>query len=263
MLIAIERIQAQLRYSAHQNYDAVALPPFTLFFNPDDASPYANYAIPDAPVGGDLWEPLTALRTTFAAHQRRPRFEFIDVYAPDLPAALAAHGFLAEPPTYLMVCTPTTFRPAPEVPGLTVARLAEDTPVPELQEVLSVLRQAFGTPPPAYVSEAEAVQHRQRYAGLQTFVARLDGRIVAAGSLTQPDGGLTELAGVGTLAGYRGRGVAAAVCAQAVAAAFAQGLEAVFLTAGDGRAGRVYARVGFQPAGAGLAYSDPAAEPPR
>ena len=263
MLIAIERIQAQLRYSAHQNYEAVALPPFTLFFNPDDASPYANYAIPDAPVGGDLRKPLTALRTTFAARQRRPRFEFIDVYAPDLPAALAAHGFLAEPPTYLMVCTPTTFRPAPEVPGLTVARLAEDAPVPELQEVLSALSQAFGTSPPAYVSEAEAVQHRQRYAGLQTFAARLDGRIVAAGSLTQPDGGLTELAGVGTLAGYRGRGVAAAVCAQAVATAFAQGLEAVFLTAGDARAGRVYARVGFQPAGAGLAYSDPAAEPPR
>ena len=263
MLIAIERIQAQLRSSAHQNYDAVALPPFTLFFNPDDASPYANYAIPDAPVGGDLRKPLTALRTTFAARQRRPRFEFIDVYAPDLPAALEAHGFLAEPPTYLMVCTPTTFRPAPAEPGLTVAQLAEDAPVPDLQEVLSVLRQAFGTPPPASVTEAEAVQHRQRYAGLQTFVARLDGRIVAAGSLTQPDGGLTELAGVGTLAGYRGRGVAAAVCAQAVATAFAQGLEAVFLTAGDARAGRVYARVGFQPAGAGLAYSDPAAEPPR
>jgi hypothetical protein len=124
MLIAIERIQAQLRSSAHQNYEAVALPPFTLFFNPDDASPYANYAIPDAPVGGDLRAPLTALRTTFAAHQRRPRFEFIAAYAPALPTALEAHGFRAEPPTYLMLCTSTTFRPAPAVAGLTVARLA-------------------------------------------------------------------------------------------------------------------------------------------
>src|SRR5919199_1597511 len=144
MLIAIQRIQAQLRYSAHRNYEAVAVPPFTLFFNPDNDSPYANYAIPDAPVGGDLRAPVAALRTTFAARQRRPRFEFIDVYAPALPAALEATGFVAEPPTSLMVCTPTTFRPAPEVPGLTVARLAEDPAVPGLQEVLSALSQAFG-----------------------------------------------------------------------------------------------------------------------
>jgi predicted GNAT family acetyltransferase len=74
---------------------------------------------------------------------------------------------------------------------------------------------------------------------------------------------VSELAGVGTLAGYRGRGVAAAVCTQAVAAAFAQGLELVFLTAGDERASRVYARVGFQAAGAGLAYSDPPAATPQ
>lgn len=45
--------------------------------------------------------------------------------------------------------------------------------------------------------------------------------------------------------------------------AFAQGLDLVFLTAGDERARRVYARVGFQPAGAGLAYSDPPAVTPR
>jgi RimJ/RimL family protein N-acetyltransferase len=261
MIVAVERIQAQLRYSARMNYNAVAVPPFTLFFNPDDDSPYANYAIPDAPVGGDLRAPLAELRTTFAAWQRRPRFEFIDAYAPALPAALQANGFVAEPPTYLMLCTPTTFRPAPGVPGLTVALLPADAPVHELQELLSVLRQAFGAPPPAPVTAAEAAQHRQRYAGLQTFVARLDGRIVAAGSLTQPYAGLTELAGVGTLEAYRGRGVAAAVCAEAVAAAFAQGLDLAFLTAGDERAGRVYARVGFQLAGAGLAYSDPAAPP--
>ncbi len=262
-MIVVERIQAQLRYSARMNYEPVAAPPFTLFFNPDDDSPYANYAIPDAPVGGDLREPLATLRTTFAAWQRRPRFEFIEAYAPALPAALHANGFVAEPPTYVMMCTPTTFRPAPEVPGLTLALLPADTPLPELQELLSVLRQAFGGSPSAQVTEAEAAQHRQRYAGLQTFVARLDGRIVAAGSLTQPYAGLTELAGVGTLAAYRGRGVAAAVCAMAVTTAFAEGSDLVFLTAGDERAGRVYGRVGFQPAGSGLAYRDSPAETPR
>ena len=124
-----------------------------------------------------------------------------------------------------------------------------------LQELLSVLHQAFGGTS-AHVTEEEAAQHRQRYAGLQTFAAQLEGQIVGGGSLTQSYDGLSELAGVGTLEALRGRGVAAAVCAKAVETAFAQGIDLVFLTAGDERAGRVYARVGFQYAGTGLSYID-------
>src|SRR3954453_12155714 len=108
-MIAMERIQAQLRHSAHMNYEAVRLPLFTLFFNADSDSLYANYAIPDGPVGGDLREPLAELRAMFVARGRRPRFEFIEAYAPDLAAALQAHGFIEETPTYLMICTAATF----------------------------------------------------------------------------------------------------------------------------------------------------------
>jgi RimJ/RimL family protein N-acetyltransferase len=238
------------------NYEAVPVPPFTLFFNPDNDSPYANYAIPDAPVGGDLRQPLTELRAKFAAHNRRPRFEFIEAYAPELAAALRADGFVEERPTYLMICTPATFRPAPEVPGLTLLLVTEDTSLHVLQELLSAQHEAFGLPP-ADITAEEATQYRQRYAGLQMFVSLFEGRIVGGGSLTQPYGSLIELAGVGTLEAFRGRGIATAVCAKAVSAAFAQGIDLVFLTAGDERAGRVYARVGFQPAGIGLSYIDP------
>ena len=254
-MLAVERIQAQLRHSAHSNYEAVPVPPFTLFLNSDTDSPYANYAIPDAPVGGDLRDPLTKLRATFAAHGRRPRFEFIEAYAPDLAPALQANGFVEETPTYLMICTPVTFQPAPEVSGLSVLLVPEDAPLHVLQELLSVLRQAFGGTP-AHVTEEEAAQHQKRYAGLQTFAAEFDGQIVGGGSLTQSYEGLVELAGVGTLGAFRGRGVAAAVCAKAVETAFAQGVDLVFLTAGDERAGRVYARVGFHHAGTGVSYID-------
>ena len=74
-MIAIDRIQAQLRASAQQNYEAVAAPPFTYFFNPDDASPWSNYAIPDQPVTGDLTAPLAALIDVFRSrqHLRHPR----------------------------------------------------------------------------------------------------------------------------------------------------------------------------------------------
>jgi GNAT superfamily N-acetyltransferase len=251
----VERIQAQLRHSAGINYEAVPVPPFTLFFNSDTDSPYANYAIPDAPVGGELGEPLTELRATFAAHSRQPRFEFIEAYAPELPATLQAHGFVEETPTYLMICTPATFQPAPEVPGLSVLPVPGDAPLHVLQELLSILHQAFGVTS-ASVTVEEAAQYRQRYAGLQMFTAQLEGRSVGGASLTQAYEGLVELGGVGTVAAFRGQGVAAAVCARAVETAFAQGINLVFLTAGDERAGRVYARVGFQYAGTGLSYID-------
>ena len=44
---------------------------------------------------------------------------------------------------------------------------------------------------------------------------------------------------------------------EAARTGFEQGLHQVFLTAGDERAGRVYERVGFRPAGFALAYIEP------
>jgi hypothetical protein len=45
--------------------------------------------------------------------------------------------------------------------------------------------------------------------------------------------------------------------AAAVQAAFAQGIDIVFLTAGSAEAGRVYERAGFRTIGSGLIYGWP------
>ena len=254
-MVTVAQIQAQLRYSAQQSYPAVASPPFTCFFNPDDAGTSANYAIPDLPVGGNLRAPLAALRHAFAMHGRRARVEFVEAFAPDLAPALRAAGFIEEARTELLLCLPATLQTPPAVPGLVISMLPHDAPLADVQDFVTVQRRAFGSSTAPAATALEAQQHLLHFAG-RAFLARLDGQAVGAGSLTPPFHGLSEAAGIATLTAFRRRGVATALTAQMTQTAFAQGSTAVFLTAADERAGRVYQRVGFQPYGVGLAYID-------
>lgn len=256
-MLTFDRIQAQLRASAQQNYEAVAAPPFTYFFNPDDPALWSNYAIPDSPVGGDLTVALTALVDAFRARERLPRFEFIEEFAPQLAPALVAQGFIEEMRALLMVCTPATYQPVESIADVMVVELTEIAPLAAIQEFLTVQRRGFGNEDASAVAASEAQQFRDRFQTTRVFAARVDNQIVSAGCLLPAHGGLTEIAGIATLRTFRRQGLATLLTASAVQAAFAQGLEAVFLTAGSAEAGRVYERVGFRPTGSGLAYSLP------
>ncbi|MEZ4730950.1 MAG: GNAT family N-acetyltransferase [Caldilineaceae bacterium] len=256
-MVTFDCIQAQLRASAQQNYEAVAAPPFTYFFNPDDPAPWSNYAIPDAPVAGDLMAPLTTFVDAFRTRDRLPRFEFIAEFAPQLAPALAAYGFVEEMRALLMVCTPATYQPVALIPDVTVVELTDAAPLAAIQEFLTVQRRSFGNEDATTVSATEAQQFRDRFRTTRLFAAAVDGALVSAACLQPPYEGVTEIAGIATLRLYRRQGIGTLVTAAAVQAAFAQGLEAVFLTAGSAEAGRVYERVGFQTIGSGLAYSLP------
>lgn len=260
-MIAIDRIQAQLRASAQQNYEAVAAPPFTYFFNPDDASPWSNYAIPDQSVTGDLTAPLAALVDDFRARQRLPRFEFIEEFAPDLAPVLAAHGFVEEMRALLMVCTPATYQPAPPVTDVTVTELTTAAPLTAIQEFLTVQRRGFSSDEASAVTAEDAQGFRQRFQTTRLFAAYADAQMVSAGCLQPAFYGVTEIAGIATLHAFRRQGIATLLTGYAAQVAFAAGLEAVFLTAGSAAAGRVYERVGFRTVGSGLAYSLPAENP--
>ena len=257
----IARIQAQLRYSAQQNYEAFALPPFTCYFNPENPSPWNNYAIPDVPItaaqGDALQDQLAELCARYQQQERQPRFEYIAEYAPGLAARLTAFGFVEEMQTLLMLCTPASQVALPKIPGLQLAVISGDDGLGLIQELLTVQRRAFGESTAFPVTQEEATAFRRRFATTQLYVAQLDGQVVSAASLLPPYDGLTEIAGIGTLADYRRRGIGAALTAYAVQEAFNQGLEGVFLTAADAAAGRVYTRVGFYVVGMGLAYSLP------
>src|SRR5919205_653779 len=255
-MVSIARLQTYLRYSARRQYEAVAVPPFTLFFHPTAALPYFNYAIPDEAAGGDLQRPLARLRAEFNARGRQPRLEFIEAFAPELAAALSAEGFVEEARLNLMICTVDTYRPAPPVPGLTVSALTGLSPLADAQEFLATQRQGFDPGDTTSTAVAQAQQVLQRLGDHRAFLARPGGQPGGAGTLVAAFDGLAEVAGITTLAPFRRRGVASILTSEAVRTAFLQGVEGALLTAVDEHAGRVYERVGFRPYATLLAYSD-------
>ncbi len=254
----IEKIQNYLRASAHGQYDAVALPPFTLFFHPTDTLKYFNYAIPDGPVVGPADTQLAELRHEFLKRGRTARFEFFEAYAPQLPAVLQSHGFHEEARQWSMLCTSQTLREVPEVPGLEVFSLGAHSSAQDMHDFMLIQRVAFGPDEPAEVSPQEvqrglADAQKGRW---HAFMARIAGQPAGAASFGEPIGGVTEIAGIATHPNFRRRGIAARLTHLAVQAAFAQNVQTVCLTAADAQAGRVYERVGFQPFSTMLAYID-------
>ena len=253
---SVDQLQRYLRESARQRYDVVATPPFTIFLQPTKSDIHANYAIPDAPVGGDLQAPLEALRKVFAAHRRFPRFEFIEGFAPELASSLQHAGFVEEERTALLICTPETYQPAPQISDLVVTKLTDQSPLADVRALITVQQQAFEGDNEAAVTDEDAKYFMRWLTGSTFFLARLDDQPVGAGSLMPALDGVAEIAGIGTLEAFRRRGIAAAVTAAATSVAFEQGVELAFLTAADEGAGRVYERVGFRPFATALAYSD-------
>ncbi len=252
----IARIQAQLRASAETYFTTVAAPPFTCFFNPDSASPYANYAIPNGRFTSKPSKALANLRTVFANHQRQPRFEFLADFAPELALILQQNGFVAEDRTQLMVCTPETFRPVLPSPELSIHQIVAADALDIVKAFVTVQRRAFGGDDVAAATEQEAVDHWARYGRSPMFLACHNGQAVGVGSLTHPFDNLVEVAGIGTLAAFRGMGVGTAVTSHATQSAIDQGTDTIFLTAADARAGRIYEHVGFKTVGFALAYGE-------
>src|SRR5664279_4945291 len=135
-----------MRAVATRQYEALSVPPFTLFFHATDPLPFFNYAIPDAGADfpaapfGDLAAPLARLRAEFGSRRRVPRFEFVEACTPALAAVLEAHGFILENRPQLMVCPRGCERTAPAVAGLHVEALHERTPLEKFAVFLEVQR---------------------------------------------------------------------------------------------------------------------------
>ena len=257
-MVAIDRLQSYLRESARQRYEDVAVPPFTIFFHPASNLIHWSYAIPDRSTGGNLGVPLTALRLAFAARDRLARFEFIEEFALDLAPSLRGAGFIEEARVPLMVCTPETLRPAPEVPGLTLLLLDGNSSDSDARDYLATGFRIFelneSLPEPG--SEVERVLRDVE--GGQAFLARFGGRPVGVGAFVCPYDGLVEVGGIGTLEPDRRRGIASSATSRIVREAFDRGVDVAMLSAGDERASRLYERLGFRRLGTMLTYSDPA-----
>ena len=255
----LARIQAQMRAVAHRQYEAVSVPPFTLFFHPTDPLPFFNYAIPDAPAGPftDLGPPLARLEAEFHSRRRVPRFEFVEACAPDLAPALEAHGFALENRAQLMVCARDSEKPIPALAGLDVETLDARNPLGDLAEFLDVQRQAFGLPSLRKAGGDDARALADSLGNGFALLGRIAKRPVATAMLQPGGDGLVELVGVATLEEFRRRGIGGFLSFETVRRAFARGDSLVFLSAADARAGRVYEAAGFSAVGHSLYYRTP------
>jgi ribosomal protein S18 acetylase RimI-like enzyme len=256
-LASIQKLQDYLRNAAARGHEVYAQPPFHLYLHETDDLRFFNYAIPDHPLDGLTAPQLDALRSTFAAHSRTLRFEFLHEYAPLLGAAMDALGVPSEGENPLLVCTPETWAPMAPPEGLRCLRLTPDSAERDLADYVETQSRGFGDVEWGATPEDIEDLRRQLTLGNGATLARLGDEAVAAGGYAAPLDGFAELVGVATLPEHRRRGIAGALTALLASDAFARGVRIALLTAADEDASRVYQRSGFRRVGTGLAYGDP------
>ncbi|MEU9194179.1 GNAT family N-acetyltransferase [Streptomyces hundungensis] len=235
--------------------------PLTLFVREGAGWPF--YARPTRGHDG----PVTAADVdAVRARQREVKapeaFEWVAEVSPGLRAAVEESGLVVhEHP--LLVLDPGA--PAAEPHPLVRVLGAAD---PLLHAALVVPHLAFAAPGtgvgPAGAAElaaeitaragdgrAQQVAERIR-AGCSALAAAVEDGLVLCSGMHNPVGAVTEIVGVGTLPAARRRGLGRAVTAALVAHARAAGVATVFLSAGDADVARMYATLGFRPAGTAL-----------
>ncbi|MFN7971512.1 MAG: GNAT family N-acetyltransferase [Acidobacteriota bacterium] len=263
MTVRFDRIQACFRESARRQYEAVPLPPFTLFFHPTDALVYMNYAIPDVPDPENVAPMIPELRRIFARRGRVARFELVEEHSPRLGGELAACGFRLEPRGCLMVAAASEVCEPPRVPGLSISCLRAGARDEDVAASVSVFREAFGMEPVDAIGPAEIASQRHFVEnGTTIFVGAIDGQAVGLSCLQPAYRRVAEIAGVGTRVAFRRRGIGAALTYAAAAHALEGGVDTLVLGAGTLEAGRVYGSCGFRAVGSTVGWIDSGAGDP-
>ncbi|MGW7056301.1 GNAT family N-acetyltransferase [Streptomyces sp. NPDC054887] len=241
--------------------------PLRLFVRREPGAPYYGGPSHARPVaGGAAVTPADVVRVR--ARQRElgvpESFEWLAEVTPSLRSVLGAAGLpVARRP--LMVLDPGCPLPSPSLPrGVTLRAVGADDPA--LPAVLALPRVAFAAEGTAVgaagraelaAAAAEltadgtvATVRPSLYAGHKALVAAFapDGTPLAAGHY-HPAGGATEIGGIGTLPAARRQGLGAAVMTALAAHARAHGVHTVFLAYAEEAVARIYARLGFRPAG--------------
>jgi ribosomal protein S18 acetylase RimI-like enzyme len=258
----LPRLQSAAAAVAGSFGEAVRIPPFVGMFHPTDAHLYRNQALLDADPAdvspADVETAVVRIIEEFRRRHRHPRFELNEALWPDLAGLLERHNLRRQATLPIMVCTAAELRPF-DPAEIRLAWLSPSDDRGRLRETLTVQRRAFepGGQEAATDTDIDEMIGQLRSGDLRIVAATIDGRVVGAGALSG-SGDIAELAGVGTDAAFRGRGVARAVSLFLAKAHLDAGGTAVWLTAGDDTARRVYERIGFRTIGTQLHYVDAA-----
>ena len=239
-------IQTYVRKTAPRGRATEQVGPFLATYSPGTAHPMLNYAIPDDGAKPTAAE-IDALTEAYRRRDLLPRLEYFTDVAPDLENLLVGAGYALERRVALMTCTASGFADHAAPSGYAVR---EPESAEDYRRMRSAQNRAYGEP--AEVTEEETERAKKSKAAGVTSVLAEDlttDEVVAGGVALEIVDGTTEIAGIGVLDTHRGRGLAAALTAFLTSDAFAKGAHTAFLTPGDAGIGRIYARVGYRPAG--------------
>ena len=227
-----------------------------MLHDPFDADPFWNRLAavrwPDDPAAFD--RRLTEVMALFAILGRRPHVWPSPVHAgpADLAERLAANGFVDVGGGHVMVLSdadlaaPVAQAEIPAGVSVRVIRRPPDAGPHDLADAGAVLAAAFGAPVtrgPSLAAELAATLADPR---IVLVIARVHGTAAAVAKATTFDG-LTYLSSIGTLPGFRGRGLAALVTRRVMAAAGARAPGTAYLGvfSGNTTAIGLYERLGF------------------
>jgi ribosomal protein S18 acetylase RimI-like enzyme len=231
-----------------------------LLHDPRDVDPFWNrlQAVrwPDDPDAFD--QRLAEALALFAILGRQPHVWPSPVHAgpADLAARLQDNGFVDVGAGHVMVMD----RPgdaAPIRPGevqrdttLSVIAAPGDAGPRDLDDAGFVLATSFGAPAARAHDLALDLERLLADRRVVLVLARVDG-VAAATAKATTFGGWTYISSIGTLPGFRGRGLGALVTRQAIASAHEreQGLPYLGVFSGNAVAIRLYERLGFRSVG--------------
>jgi GNAT superfamily N-acetyltransferase len=239
------KLQSYFREYARSNTEARSVPPFTLFLHAADKSERANFAMPDHSVSGDVSHALRQIESTCVALGCKAHIRFLRAFAPELPAALQASGYVEAESWSIMLCTPESLQLPEPVAGLEMVTVSSESSLELVKEGWDT--NALGYDMAAELATDEVTEEfRQSLKECLAFTARLHGQAVGAGMYNPIRNGITELVGVTTLAAFRRRGIASFLSAFATQTAFTHGAEMVLLSPENPEASRVYERIGYR-----------------
>ncbi|MFF3917546.1 GNAT family N-acetyltransferase [Streptomyces sp. NPDC001852] len=228
---------------------------FVVGFDPSTTSPYVNYATPfpgAEPTDRDIADLIAAFRE----RGLKPRLEFAPDSAPAVEPALRRAGFGTEAVHEYLVCTPATLA-VPRSGNGTASPVGVEAPASQADyTALDIaLSEAFGGEWEPSPEGAARLRRTEEGGGAVRFVRASGGGCAGGALCSAPAEGTAELAGVGTLPAYRGRGIAGAVTATLAGTMFGRGARSVWLEYSGEGSRRVYERVGFRPGGTRLYVS--------
>ena len=250
----LDRLDAYLDAFPRPSTRVEEIGPFTLFVNEGAGWPY--YARPTRGIRTAEPRDVEVLRERQRDLGVPEQIEWVVDLAPEIGVAAEAAGLhvIEHPLMHLPIADVVPIPPPPDV-EITLA-----APEDDVAAITAVASIAFGSPGTAAagalddaatrVSPDLAAFTRDRIErGLTvTAIARIDGQLVATGAHNPLDN-TTEIVGVGTLPGFRRRGIGAALTSFLVDDALARGIDTVLLSAGGDDVARIYGQLGFRRVG--------------